>query len=162
MVMDPLNNELQDSAGKLWDDAAKTEWRERVQKRYHELNTSFNGLDVLIELDGRLVGYGDIFEFASREASVGIVLNKEARGKGIGKAGIQVLTQLGFELGMHISLGTMKANAPMRGIMKSLGIEEEEKIIEIPGRGVVAEVEYTIERAQWADIDIKVEFGESG
>lgn len=162
IVMDPVNNELQDTAGKVWDDAAKTEWRERAQKRYDDLNTAFNGLDLLVELDGKLIGYGDIYESEPGEASVGVVLNKDARGKGVGKASIQVFTQLGFDLGLKISTGTMKANAPMRGIMKSLRIEEVEKIVEIPGRGVVAEVEYNLERAKWKDIDMKVEFGQPG
>jgi RimJ/RimL family protein N-acetyltransferase len=160
IVMDPANNELQDTAGKIWDDAAKREWRERSQKRYDDLNTAHNGLDILVELDGKLVGYGDMYESKPGEASVGIILNKDARGKGIGKAGIQVLTQLGFEIGENISTGTMKANAPMRGIMKSLGIEEIENIVEIPRRGVVAEIEWEIERAKWKSIDMKVEFGE--
>lgn len=160
IVMNPVNNELQDSAGKVWDEAANAEWRERVQKRYDDLNTKFNGLDILVELDGKIVGYGDIYEFAPGEASVGVVLNREARGKGIGKASIQVFTQLGFELGLKISSGTMKANAPMRGIMKSLGIEEVEKIVELPGRGVVAELDYAIDHEKWKDIDMKVVFGE--
>jgi RimJ/RimL family protein N-acetyltransferase len=159
IVMDPANNELQDSAGKAWDDVAKKTWRDRAQKRFDDLNTAHNGLDVLIELDGNYIGYGDIYEFKPGQASVGVILNKDARGKGIGKASIQVFTQLGFELGLEISSGTMKANAPMRGIMKSLGIEEIDKIVEIPGRGVVAEVEYNLERAKWKDLDMEIAFG---
>lgn len=92
-------------------------------------------------------------------ASVGIVLNKGARGKGVGKDGMRVLTQMGFELGMKISSGTMKANEPMRGVMKSLGVDEVEKMVILPGRGVVAELDYTVEREKWKDVDMKVEFG---
>ena len=55
----------------------------------------------------------------------------------------------------------MKANAPMRGIMSSLGIEEIEKIVDIPGRGVVAEIEWELKREEWKTIDMNVEFGES-
>ncbi|KAG0650332.1 hypothetical protein D0Z07_3235 [Hyphodiscus hymeniophilus] len=160
LVMDPANNELQDTAGKVWDNAAQAEWRGRAQKRYDDLNIAHNGLDILVELNGKLIGYGDIYAFNPTEASVGIILNKEARGRGIGKLGIQVFTQLGFELGLEINTGTMKANGPMRGIMKSLGIEEIEKVVEIPGRGVVAEIEWELKREDWKSIDMKIEFGE--
>ena len=158
MVMDPANNELQDTADKLWDDAAKDKFMERAQTRYDDLNIAHNGLDILVEQDGKLVGYGDIYEGEPGKASVGVVLNKEARGKGIGKASIQVFTQLGFELGKEISTGTMKANAAMRGIMKSLGIEEIEKVVDIPGRGVVAEIEGELERMKWRSIPMNIQF----
>ena len=161
IVINPANNELQDSAGKVWDESAKKEWLERSQMRYDDLNIAHNGLNILVELDGKVVGYGDIYEIKAGEASVGVVLNREARGRGIGKASIQVLTQLGFALGEEISVGTMKANAPMRGIMSSLGIEETEKIVDIPGRGVVAEIEWELKSEEWKTIDMNVEFGES-
>lgn len=158
MAIDPINNELMDNASKIWDEAAITEWKERNSKRHVDLNKNFNGLNMLVELDGKAVGYGDVYEFKAGEATVGIVLNKEARGKGIGKVGIQIFTQLGWELGLKISSGTMKANKAMRGVMKSLGVEEVEKVVEIPGRGVVAELDYEIEREKWKNIDMKVEF----
>ena len=159
MAMNPSNNELQDSAGKVWDEAAIAEWREHGRQRYADLNSKFNGMDVLVGLGGKTVGYGDIYEVEPGVASVGIVLDKEARGRGIGKDGMRVLTQLGFELGMKISSGTMKINGPMRGVMRSLGVEEVEKIVSIPGRGVVAELEYTVERDRWRNVDMRVEFG---
>jgi RimJ/RimL family protein N-acetyltransferase len=161
MAMDPTNNELQDTANKTWDEAAITEWKEHHQNRYNDLNTKYNGLDILIGLDGKTIGYGDIYEFESGVASVGIVLNKEARGKGVGKDGMRVLTQMGFELGMKISSGTMKANEPMRGVMRSLGVDEVEKVVSLPGRGLVAELDYTVGRDKWKDVDMKVEFGGS-
>ena len=49
-------------------------------------------------------------------------------------------------------------NGPFRALMKSLGIEEEKLVVE--GRGVLAEVLYTVDREKWTDIELDVAWEE--
>jgi GNAT superfamily N-acetyltransferase len=91
-------------------------------------------------------------------ASVGLVLNPEGRGKGLGKLTVQVLSQLCWSMGLRASMGTMNSNAPMRGVMRSLGAEERVEITELPGRGIVAELAYTVNEGDWEEIGMNVAF----
>lgn len=160
---------VQDGGGEAWDEAAVGEWKERVTKRWEEGNEErrHDGLDVLVLWEGRVVGYGDICPVGGEagqgqgRASVGIVLEEAVRGRGLGTAGVRVFVQLGWALGLRVHVGTMKGNAAMRGVMRSLGVEGREKIVDIPGRGVVAEVEYEVERDGWRAAEMAVEFGEA-
>lgn len=74
----------------------------------------------------------------------------------------RVLAQLCFDMGMGVSLGTMNANGPMRGVMKSLGVEEKVEITELPGRGIVSELAYRIKKQDWEDFKLDIEFEEVG
>lgn len=160
LVTSRANNEAQ-GIDTVWKEAKIDEWKQYYRTRYGIQNLRLRGLDLLICLDGKVVGYGDVTETAPGVANVGIILNPEARGKGVGKVTVRVFAQLGFEMGMTIEAGTMKANGPMRGLMKSLGIAEVEEIVDIPGRGVVAELVYKIDRRALKEIDMRVEFGMS-
>jgi RimJ/RimL family protein N-acetyltransferase len=163
IMSDPKNNELQDTKDKAWDEAAVTKWKEEAETRHNESNIKFTALPVLIEYEGKVVGYGDVWPDASDSGttSVGVLLNESVRGRGIGKTTIAVLAQLGFDFGLPVTSGTMKANAPMRAVMASLGVPEKEELVTAPGRGVVAEVVYNINRDNWTGIEMKIEFDES-
>ena len=158
IVTNPENNEFQDSKNKVWDAAAKEEWRKRTESDYAEANTKHHHLTTLIELDGKIVGYGDIYTIREGVASIGIVLEKEARGRGIAKLAVKGLIQLCFDHDIKPVLGTMKANKPMRALMANLGVPEVEQITDLPGRGVVAELHYDIERTSWKDVDMRIVF----
>lgn len=162
-MTDPKNNELQDTKDTVWDDAAVTKWKKETEERHNESNTKFAPLPVLIEFEGKIVGYGDVWPAAgdSGTTSIGVLLNESVRGRGIGKTTIAVLAQIAFDFGLPVTSGTMKANAPMRAVMASLGVPEEEKLVTAPGRGVLAEVEYSISKENWAGIEMKIEFDES-
>ncbi|KAK0099729.1 hypothetical protein ONS96_008226 [Cadophora gregata f. sp. sojae] len=86
----------------------------------------------------------------------------EAQGKGVGKALFALLLRLSNELdvdGLRVSAGTMKSNGPMRALAKGFGLMETEEIVEVPGRGVVAEICWNdIEKEKWMDLDWAVEF----
>ena len=161
-MTDPKNNELQDTQDKTWDEAAIAKWKAETENQYHESNTKFGALGVLIEYEGKVVGYGDVWPSAtgSGTVSIGILLNEAVRGRGIGKTAMAVLVQIGFDFGLPISTGTMKANAGMRALMASLGVAEEEKLVTAPGRGVLAEVVYGIKRENWKGVEMKLEFSE--
>jgi RimJ/RimL family protein N-acetyltransferase len=161
IVTNPENRKmLPDTRDKVWDEAAVAEWKEAAEARYTEANTKFNKLEVLIELDGRVAGYGNIVTIREDAASVGLVLERTARGRGVGKLAMAVLIQLGFAFGLQLEPGTMKANGPMRGVMASLGVAEEEELVVIPGRGVVAEVVYRVRRERWREVEMRVVFDE--
>lgn len=73
-----------------------------------------------------------------------------------------VFVQLGLKIGINgVTAGTMKVNAPMRGVMRSLGVEEAEELIVVEGRGVLAELSFTVERRKWKDVDLDVAWGDS-
>jgi RimJ/RimL family protein N-acetyltransferase len=159
IMTDPKNNELQDTHDKIWDEAAIAKWKTETEARYHESNTKFEPLEVLIEYEGKAVGYGDVWP-TSGSASIGILLNEAVRGRGIGKTAMAVLAQIGFDFNLPISTGTMKANVAMRALMASLGVAEEEKLVTAPGRGVLAEVVYGIKPENWKKVEMKIEFNE--
>ncbi|KAM0161140.1 hypothetical protein ACHAPG_002619 [Botrytis cinerea] len=154
------NNKLQDSKDQVWDEVAISKWKDRMHDQYVKSNTDFHCLKVLIEVDGQVMGFGDIFVIRPGIANIGVVLNEEVRGKGLGKLTTSVLTQLALNFGLQAVAGTMRDNEPMRSTLRNLGFVEEEKIIELEGRGIVAEFSYTLSRKGWKDIDLSVEFEE--
>jgi RimJ/RimL family protein N-acetyltransferase len=122
-------------------------------------------LEFLVHVNGKLMGYGGVFEIpevAAGFANLGLGLNPSLRGTGLGKAIMQVLLRLSNEIDASvISVGTMKANNLMCALAKSLGFEEREEIVDIPGRGVIAEVLFSIDHAKWRDwkdYEINIEF----
>lgn len=159
-MTNPENNEFQDTEGKVWDEAAVQEWKVATEKEYEESRTTYKALPVLVEVNSQIVGYGGIWKVSKASGSIGVVLNKSARGMGIGKLTVRVLAQLCFDLGLRAGAGTMKANMSMRGLMASLGVNENEHVVELPGRGVVAELGYTIEVERWQRVDMNIEFEE--
>ncbi|KIN07714.1 hypothetical protein OIDMADRAFT_16284 [Oidiodendron maius Zn] len=160
IITDPKNNELQDTKDKVWDDAAIAKWQAESEACYYEANIKFKALGVLVEFEGKVVGYGDVWPTSNGSASIGILLNEVVRGRGIGKIAMSVLIQIGFDFHVPISTGTMKVNFAMRTLMKSLGAREEDKLVMDPERGVLAEVVYDIRREDWKALDMKIEFGD--
>ncbi|KAF7943073.1 hypothetical protein EAE96_011016 [Botrytis aclada] len=154
------NNKLQDSKDQVWDEVAISKWKENMRNQYVKANTDFDCLKILVEVDGQVKGFGDIFVVRPGVANIGVVLNKEARGKGLGKLTASVLTQLTLDFGLQAVAGTMRDNEPMRSTLRNLGFVEEEKIIEIEGRGIVAELSYALSPEGWKDIELSVEFEE--
>ncbi|TGO48379.1 hypothetical protein BCON_0242g00150 [Botryotinia convoluta] len=154
------NNELQDSKDQVWDEVAISKWKDNMYDQYDKSNTDFHCLKVLVEVDGKVMGFGDIFVVKPGIANIGVVLNKEVRGKGLGKLTASVLTQLTLNFGLQAVAGTMRDNEPMRSTLRNLGFVEEEKIIEIEGRGIVAEFSYALLREGWKGIELSVEFEE--
>lgn len=61
-------------------------------------------------------------------------------------------------MGIVATLGTMKSNTAMRGVMKGLGVVEREEVVVVEGRGVVAEVVFEVEREGWKEVEMVVEF----
>ena len=158
-MTDPKNNGFQDTKDEVYDEADIAKWQAESEARYHESNIKFDALGVLVEFEGKVVGFGDIWSTLTGSASIGILLNEAVRGRGIGKIAMSVLIQIGFEFPIPISAGTMKTNVAMRALMKSLRVPEEEKLVTAPGRGVLAEVVYSIQREDWKVLEMKVEFG---
>lgn len=126
----------------------------------HEATVKFSELGVLIEHDSQVVGYGDVYPTSTGTVSIGVLLNKGARRRGIGKTAVRVLVQIAFDFSRPIGTGTMKANVPMRALMASLGVAEKEEVITVPGQGVLAEIVCRIERETWRAMEMKVEFEE--
>jgi RimJ/RimL family protein N-acetyltransferase len=155
LATNPENNEEQDTKGKVYDEAAIAEWKNDKENSFIKANKEYHALEVLIEFDGQVIGYGGIWVLKEGLANIGIVLNKDARGLGLGKLSVTVLAQICFDCGMSPTAGTMKSNQAMRAVMASVGAAEKEQIVDIPGRGIVAELGYSIERETWKDIDIK-------
>ncbi|TGO90009.1 hypothetical protein BPOR_0083g00100 [Botrytis porri] len=160
LATDADNNKLQDSKDQFWDEVAISKWKDNMYDQYDKSNTDFHCLKALFEVDGKVMGFGDIYVVKPGIANIGVVLNKEVRGKGLGKLTASVLTQLTLDFGLQTVAGTMRDNEAMRSTLRNLGFVEEEKIIEIEGRGVVAEFSYTLLREGWKDIELSVEFEE--
>ncbi len=138
--------------------------KEQAIKRYNDGITKHNALEVLPQIDGKFVGHGGCYQVdipvPERIANVGLGLIPEARGKGVGKAMMQLLLRLSNELDVDaVHAGTMKENTAMRALAKSLGLEETERVLELPGRGVVANILYdNVRPERWIDLDIVVDF----
>lgn len=164
ILADPKNNELQGTRDKIWDETEITKCKKTVHSRYYEGNTTFQSLGVLIEYEGKAVGYGDVWPSKTHEgsATIGILLNEALRGQGIGKTAVSVLVQIAFDFDVPIMVGTMKANLPMRGVMASLGVLEEDEILSTLEWGVFAELVYRIKQQSWRYLDMNVEFSEQG
>ncbi|CAG8949460.1 hypothetical protein HYFRA_00007690 [Hymenoscyphus fraxineus] len=140
---------------------------DRMQKMYVESQTQHHAFDVFISLDDKFVGSGAIYEITPpfsklSVANIGIKLHPEVQGKGLGKTLMQLLLRLSNEVDADIiEAGTMKENASMRAMAKSVGLVESDKIKFVPGRGVVADVMFeNIERERWRDFEMVVEFRE--
>ncbi|KAL7896181.1 acyl-CoA N-acyltransferase [Trichoderma sp. SZMC 28014] len=138
---------------------------ERMERMYAESRTRHHALDVFVSLEGKFVGWGGVFEIMGPDekpsvANIGIRLSPEVRGKGLGKTLMQVMLRLSNELDINvIEAGTMKHNTSMRAVAKSIGLVETEEIKELPGQGVVADILFKdIERENWRDLDMVVEF----
>jgi RimJ/RimL family protein N-acetyltransferase len=133
---------------------------------YIDSATKRNALNLLVELDGQIVGSGGITAggVSGRKANVGLQFVSSARGHGLGKLTMRLLLRLSNEFREYgIRAGTMKANLPMRAVMKSLGIEETDGVFEIPGFGVVNDILYEkINKEDWKDFEFQVEFLETG
>lgn len=116
----------------------------------------------MISESGKFIGYGDLFLLKSGAFNVGVVLDASVHGRGIGRLSTAVFVQLGFEIGRNgVSAGTMKANGAMRGVMRSLGVEEVEDLVVVEGRGVLAELLFVVERERWKDVKLDVVWGEN-
>ncbi|KAB8298141.1 hypothetical protein EYC80_001897 [Monilinia laxa] len=162
-----LSNPLNDPNNRLPDD---TSWKDSdsqdliytFTKLHIAAKTDHNSLSLLVEENGKIVGLGTIHEFEHqpRLANIGTMLEAEGRGHGVGKVLMKLLLRLSNELDVDaVEAGTFKGNVAMRGLMRSLGVEEtdEEKIV--PGDRKVAEVMFKdIERERWENFEFVVEF----
>ncbi|KAE8447143.1 hypothetical protein EG329_011127 [Mollisiaceae sp. DMI_Dod_QoI] len=165
IVTNPPNNALMDDIkDTIWDSTAINQWTTSTISRYSESLTTYTHLDILISEDDVVIGYANLMKLKSGSFNVGLVIDVAAQGRGIGKVSTRVLIQLAFEIGKSskVEAGTMKANMAFRGVMRSLGVEEEEKLVVVEGRGVLAELSYTIEREKWKDVEFVVVWGGEG
>jgi RimJ/RimL family protein N-acetyltransferase len=103
-----------------------------VDSQYVESSNRFDIPHVSIKLNGKVVGYGDSSTAKEGVASIGIVLDKSARGLGLGKFAVGALTQVYFNHEIGPVAGTMKANKSMRAVMASLGATEKEETTFLP------------------------------
>ncbi|TGO65760.1 hypothetical protein BCON_0001g00760 [Botryotinia convoluta] len=156
---DPNNRTPDDTS---WKESDSLDLIKTYTQRFSTSKTSHNGLALLVEENGKIVGIGLMHEFEHqpRFANIGTILEEPGRGHGIGKILMELLLRLSCELNVDVvEAGTMKKNAAMRGLMRSLGIGEieEEKIM--PGNRKVAEIMFKdIERQRWRDFEIQIEF----
>ena len=165
ILSNPLNHPFENPAdqAEVWDEAFIAGVNQRFDERYTLSKTAFQAIDILVELDGEIVGSGTVMEIPQVQkglANIGLTLSPVARGKGLGKAAMQVLLRLSNECQVdHVHAGTMKANVPMRSLAKSLGFVEREEVLEVPGRGVVAEILFEdFRQERWKDLEMNVEF----
>jgi RimJ/RimL family protein N-acetyltransferase len=120
-------------------------------------------LDILVQIEGETVGHGGVHEIPDVHAglaNIGIALAESARGKGLGKATMQILLRLANELEVTlVHAGTMLANKPMRALAASLGFTEKEELLSMPGRGVIAEILFeNVDYKRYKDLDMNIEF----
>jgi RimJ/RimL family protein N-acetyltransferase len=162
---DPNNRPFSNPDDKIWSEERKEATKARHQERYTLSKTKHQALEFLVHIDGKLMGYGGVFEIPEVVvgfANLGLGLDPSLRGTRLGNAMMKVLLRLSNEIDASvISVGTMKANKPMRALATSLGFEEREEIVDIPGKGVIAEVVFSIDNAKWRawkDYEINVEF----
>ncbi|QKX61864.1 uncharacterized protein TRUGW13939_09020 [Talaromyces rugulosus] len=145
---------------KVWNEAEMKELRATTIEKHTTAQTKFDGLNIMVMVDGQLVGGGNYTLLSTGEVNIGLLFDESARGKGLGKLTMQVLIQLGRRMGIQrLEAGTMKSNQAMQALMASLNIPGRDEIKEIPIRGVVAEILWDIpETADW-EIDLQLEFG---
>jgi len=165
ILMDPLNRPFANPSelAEAWDEESIRARKERFLARYTLSKTNHQALEFLVQIDGETVGKGSVYEIPEVHvglANIGFGLAESARGKGIGKAGWQVLLRLSNELDISlVGAGTMSANKPMRALAKSLGFTEREEVLTVPGRGVVADILFeNIDYKRYKDLDMKVDF----
>lgn len=166
----PDNNTLPGWPGQdtIWNPERKTRDEARFLEKWNEFQTKHNGFYVLVlnAADGKILGSGQVLEVRPLQGNIGLELMNDARRRGVGKAFFMVLLRLSNELdveGLKVSAGTMKENGPMRKLAKGFGFTETEEIVDIPGRGVVAELcwnDIVIEK--WLGLEWVVEFKELG
>ncbi|KAF7947776.1 hypothetical protein EAE96_008855 [Botrytis aclada] len=156
---DPNNRTPDDST---WKESDSLDLIKTYTQRFSTSKTSHNALALLVEENGITVGIGLIHEFEHqpRFANIGTILEEAGRGHGVGKILMELLLRLSCELNVDVvEAGTMKKNAAMRGLMKSLGIGEVEEEKIMPGNRKVAEIMFKdIERQRWRDFEVQVEF----
>ena len=164
LLADPLNHPFGSSADKEeWTPIKIEESRHRFIDQYNLSKTKYRALDVLVQVGGEIVGQGGVHEIPMVKAglaNIGLSLAESVRGKGLGKATMQVLLRLSNELDVDIvHAGTMLANKPMRALAATLGFTEREEVLSIPGRGVVAELLFeNVDYKKFKDLDMNVEF----
>lgn len=165
ILSDPLNSPFSSPAdlAEVWDAPRIAKARDRFLARYRLSKTKFNALDVIAQIDGQTIGNAAVMEIPEVMeglVNVGLSLDPSVRGRGLGKAFMQLLLRLSNEMEFKvIHAGTMKANKPMRAIAKSLDFKEREELLEVPGRGVVAEILFEgIDYKRWKDLEMNVEF----
>lgn len=162
----PENNETLNYPGQdpIWSDERISNATSRFNTRWAKHLVKYNALDVLVRSSAtnEILGCGSCEEVMPGIANIGIELVVGARGKGVGKALMQVLLRLSNEVEVpEVHCGTMKANVAIRALAKSLGLVEKEEIVSMPGRGVVAELLWAhIERQRWKGLEMDVDFGE--
>ncbi|KFY71169.1 hypothetical protein V499_08615 [Pseudogymnoascus sp. VKM F-103] len=166
IIRNPLNRTHITSQPTLWDDSAAATWTTAQQARFDKSTRDFDNLDVLVEVDGVVVGVsaiatieGDLKD-GERLLNVGVMLEEVVRGKGVGKAVTGCLVEIALMMGGRVGVRTMKANVGMRGVMRGLGVEERVEDVMMEGRGLVAEIMYMVEKEKWEELDICLEFGE--
>ncbi len=144
IMSNPLNKPFENPSERdeVWDADFIADVNQRFLARYQKSKTDFQCLDIIVVIDGETVGSGAVQASPQVEeglANIGLYLAESARGKGIGKATMEVLLRLSNEIdATHVHAGTMKANIPMRKLAKSLGFMEREEVLTVPGWGVVA------------------------
>ncbi|KFY36561.1 hypothetical protein V494_05021 [Pseudogymnoascus sp. VKM F-4513 (FW-928)] len=121
---------------------------------------------MLVEVDGKVMGLsaistmeGDLKE-GERRLNVGVMLEKRARGKGVGKALTGAMVEIAWMMEGRVGVMTKKANEGMRGVMRGLGVEERVEDVVLEGKGLVAEIVYVVEQEKWESIGLCLEFGD--
>lgn len=86
LITNVENNEHQDSKDKIWDEAAIKEQLANLATRYEEGSSKQGSIETFVELDGKVVGFAGLWVSKDgKRGDIGVVLNKEGRGKGLGK-----------------------------------------------------------------------------
>ncbi|PQE05259.1 hypothetical protein CJF31_00008772 [Rutstroemia sp. NJR-2017a BVV2] len=171
----PINAAVAPSPPPAWTPADTESYTTKFLTSFRAATFKHNYLQLLIlSLPAQQVlGMGQVTELEGMPGigNLGIILNPEGRGKGVGKATVEVLLRLSNECDLDVvEAGTMRGNMGMRGLMKKLGVEEREEMKwfgedEGGKKRLVAEVMFGekgkgIDRERWRGLDIRVEFGE--
>jgi RimJ/RimL family protein N-acetyltransferase len=171
----PLNAAYAPTSSPAWTPADTESYTTRFLPAFRAAKSKHNYLQLLILSlpDQQPLGMGQVKELDGVPGigNLGIILNAETRGKGVGKATVEVLLRLSNECDVDVvEAGTMKWNMGMRGVMKKLGVEEREEMKwfdeeEGKEKRLVAEIMFGekgkgIERERWRGLDVRVEFGE--
>ncbi|PQE16344.1 hypothetical protein CJF32_00006226 [Rutstroemia sp. NJR-2017a WRK4] len=171
----PLNTPVAPSPSPAWTPADTESYTSKFLAAFRAAKSKHNYLQLLIHsLSGeQVLGMGQVMELEGFPGfgNLGIILNPEGRGKGVGKATVEVLLRLSNECELDVlEAGTMRGNMGMRGVMRKLGVEEREEMKWFGGEGggekrLVAEVMFGekgkgIDRDRWRGLDVRVEFGE--
>ncbi|PQE06715.1 hypothetical protein CJF30_00008606 [Rutstroemia sp. NJR-2017a BBW] len=171
----PLNTPVAPSPSPAWTPADTEFYTTKFLTAFRAAKSKHNYLQLLVLSlpDQQILGMGQVMELEGFPGlgNLGIILNPEGRGKGVGKATVEVLLRLSNECELDVlEAGTMRGNIGMRGVMRKLGVEEREEMKWFGGEGggekrLVAEVMFGekgkgIDRDRWRGLDVRVEFGE--